>query len=38
MLGDYAAWNYIQSLDRPENHVLAKKFRSQSGRQREAFA
>ena len=33
-LGDYAAWNHFQSLDRPENRVLVDKFRSRYGRQR----
>ena len=34
IVGDYAAWNYFQSLDRPENHTFLKKFRSRYGRQR----
>ena len=34
IVGDYAAWNYFQSLDRPENHAFVKKFRSRYGRQR----
>jgi ABC-type branched-subunit amino acid transport system substrate-binding protein len=33
-LGDYAAWNYFQSLDRPENHAFVQKFCSRYGRQR----
>jgi urea transport system substrate-binding protein len=33
-LGDYAAWNYFQSLDRPENHIFVEKFRHRYGRQR----
>lgn len=33
-MGDYAAWNYFQSLDRPENRVFVEKFRSRYGRQR----
>ena len=34
IVGDYAAWNYFQSLDRPENHAFVKRFRSRYGRQR----
>jgi urea transport system substrate-binding protein len=34
IVGDYAAWNYFQSLDRPENHAFIKRFRSRYGRQR----
>jgi len=34
IVGDYASWNYFQSLDRPENHAFVKKFRSRYGRQR----
>jgi ABC-type branched-subunit amino acid transport system substrate-binding protein len=34
LLGDYAAWNYFQSLDRPENRVFVEKFRSRYGRRR----
>jgi ABC-type branched-subunit amino acid transport system substrate-binding protein len=33
-LGDYAAWNYFQSLDRPENRVFVEKFRARYGPQR----
>lgn len=33
-LGDYAAWNYFQSLDRPENRAFVEKFRSRYGPQR----
>lgn len=33
-LGDYAAWNYFQSIDRPENRVFVEKFRHRYGRQR----
>lgn len=32
--GDYAAWNYFQSIDRPENHAFIDRFRSRYGRQR----
>jgi len=34
IVGDYASWNYFQSLDRPENHAFVKRFRSRYGRQR----
>ena len=33
-LGDYAAWNYFQSIDRPENRNFVEKFRLRYGRQR----
>lgn len=33
-LGDYAAWNYFQSIDRPENRIFVEKFRHRYGRQR----
>jgi urea transport system substrate-binding protein len=33
-LGDYAAWNYFQSLDRPANHAFVSKFRSRYGPRR----
>jgi urea ABC transporter urea binding protein len=33
-MGDYAAWNYFQSLDRPENRIFVEKFRSRYGPQR----
>ena len=33
IVGDYASWNYFQSLDRPENHAFVKRFRSRYGRQ-----
>ena len=32
--GDYAAWNYFQSLDRPENRAFVEKVRSRYGRRR----
>jgi urea transport system substrate-binding protein len=32
--GDYAAWNYFQSLDRPESRVFVEKSRSRYGPQR----
>jgi urea transport system substrate-binding protein len=31
MAGDYAAWNYFQSLDRPENQAFVKAFTSRYG-------
>jgi urea transport system substrate-binding protein len=34
IVGDYASWNYFQSLDRPENHAFVKRFRSRYGRHR----
>jgi urea transport system substrate-binding protein len=34
ILGDYAAWNYFQSLERPENRVFVEKFRSRYGQRR----
>ena len=34
IVGDYASWNYFQSLDRPENHAFVKRFRARYGRQR----
>jgi urea transport system substrate-binding protein len=32
--GDYATWNYFQSIDKPENHAFIKRFRSRYGPQR----
>jgi urea transport system substrate-binding protein len=29
--GDYAAWNYFESLDRPENHAFIGRFRGRFG-------
>jgi len=31
MVGDYAAWNYFQSLDRPENQAFVKAFKTRFG-------
>jgi urea transport system substrate-binding protein len=31
MAGDYAAWNYFQSLDRPENQAFVKAFMARYG-------
>ena len=33
-MGDYAAWNNFQSLDRPENHSFVNRSRTRYGRQR----
>ncbi len=32
--GDYAAWNYFQTLDRRENHAFVSRFRTRYGPQR----
>ncbi len=32
--GNYAAWNYFQSIDRPENRIFVNSFRSHYGPQR----
>jgi len=32
--GDYAAWNYFQSIERPENQIFVDSFRSRYGPQR----
>ena len=32
--GHYAAWNYFQSLDRPENRAFVRKFRAKYGEDR----
>jgi urea transport system substrate-binding protein len=34
MVGDYAAWNYFQSLDRPENQAFVKAFKARFGADR----
>jgi urea transport system substrate-binding protein len=31
IVGDYAACNYFQSLDRPQNHIFVRKFRNRYG-------
>lgn len=31
MVGDYAAWNYFQSIESPENQALVEKFRTKHG-------
>jgi urea transport system substrate-binding protein len=33
MVGDYAAWNYFESLDRPENRAFLGCFRAKFGPQ-----
>jgi urea transport system substrate-binding protein len=34
MVGDYAAWDYFQSIDRPENREFVRKFRELYGAHR----
>jgi urea transport system substrate-binding protein len=34
MAGNYAAWNYFQNLDNPENAVFTRKFKEKYGSQR----
>lgn len=34
MVGDYAAWNYFQSIDSPENQTFVEKFRTKYGEER----
>ncbi len=34
MAGDYAAWNYFQSLDTPENLAFVSKFQTRFGKRR----
>jgi urea transport system substrate-binding protein len=34
LVGDYAAWNYFQSVDRPQNHAFVKRFQARYGKQR----
>lgn len=34
LVGDYAAWNYFQSIHRPENAAFVEKFRARFGPQR----
>ncbi len=33
LVGDYAAWNYFQSVDRPLNHEFVKRFQAKYGKQ-----
>jgi urea transport system substrate-binding protein len=34
LVGDYAAWNYFQTIDRPENQEFVRRFRVHYGQQR----
>ncbi len=34
MVGDYASWNYFQSIDRPENHEFVREFKERYGADR----
>jgi urea transport system substrate-binding protein len=34
MVGDYAAWDYFQSIDRPENHEFVRRFKALYGADR----
>lgn len=34
MVGNYCAWNYFQSLDRPENKAFVERFQAKYGRDR----
>jgi urea transport system substrate-binding protein len=34
IVGDYAAWNYFQTVDRPQNHAFVKRFHARYGKQR----
>jgi urea transport system substrate-binding protein len=34
MVGDYAAWDYFQSIDRPENREFVKRFKAKNGADR----
>ena len=34
MVGDYAAWDYFQSIDRPENHAFVQRFQARFGADR----
>jgi urea transport system substrate-binding protein len=34
LIGDYAAWNYFQTIDRPENHQFVARFQARYGKQR----
>ena len=34
LVGDYAAWNYFQTIDRPENRRFVERFRARYGQQR----
>jgi urea transport system substrate-binding protein len=34
VVGDYAAWNYFQSVERPQNHAFVKRFQARHGKRR----
>jgi urea transport system substrate-binding protein len=34
LVGDYAAWSYFQTVDRPQNHEFVKRFQGRYGKQR----
>jgi urea transport system substrate-binding protein len=34
MVGDYAAWDYFQSIDRPENRAFVERFKASNGADR----
>jgi len=34
MVGDYAAWNYFQSIDRPQNIAFVRRFKARYGNDR----
>ncbi len=34
IVGDYAAWNYFQTVERPENAAFVQRFRQKYGQQR----
>lgn len=34
VVGDYAAWNYFQSVDRPQNREFVQRFQARHGKQR----
>jgi urea transport system substrate-binding protein len=34
VVGDYAAWNYFQSVDRPQNEAFVRRFHAKHGPQR----
>lgn len=38
MVGDYAAWNYFQSLDSPSNQAFVQAFKERYGRERTTSA
>src|SRR5262249_30079432 len=34
LVGDYAAWNYFQTVDRAQNHDFVRRFQAKYGKQR----